>query len=137
MAVPLGVAEALANMQGNLECIHDNAHAADTRMAANYEELSHDIVTNQEEVKTELEVLGKAMLYLTDMVGNMQNSKSNTMKDLVDVKASMPNMFHGKAEESSRSCAQDLTAYTNDIHSGVRIVLAWAGAVPDTSPISH
>ena len=129
MAVPPGIAEALASMQENLEGIYDSMQSADTRTAANYEELSHDIVTNQEEVKKEIEALGKAMVYLKDMVVNVQGGKGT--KDLMNIKASMPGKFLGKPEESFRSWAHDLKTYTDGVHAGFRRVLTWAEAAPD------
>ena len=128
-AVPPSVADALTQMQENIDNIYDTMQTSDVRMAANYEELTHDIVSNQEEVKKEIEALGKAMVYLKDMVVNVQGNKGT--KDLMNIKASMPGKFLGKLEESFRSWAHDLKAYTNGIHAGFRRVLSWAEAAPE------
>ena len=50
---------------------------------------------------------------------------------MINVKGALPDKFVGKSDDSFRSGAHNLKAYTNAIHPGFRKVLTWAEAFPE------
>ena len=130
MAFAPGLRNAMDVLQDGLVEVTAEVEAVGLQQAADKEELIDMI----KEVKDEIATLGKAVAQMNNLVGwdhDRGGGGYRKVKELLNVKASMPEKFSGKGGDSFRAWSQGLKAYTNSIHPGFRRVLTWAEAAPD------
>ena len=129
MALPGVVRQALEEMREGLEEIATEVEVVQVTAQTDKEEMADMVLNLRDELKKEIMTIGKAISMLANTVSqNASTGSSRPKRELINVKGSIPETFHGKSDENFKKWSQKVKAYTNAIQPGFRKVLQWAEA---------